>query len=212
MKHLSLPVALVIVLAIMVASFSFLAGCSSAATTTKAPAVSTTSAAPVTTSAPAPTTTPPAAVKPIVLKMTTHNPPALSVSITEKAWADKVKELSGGRLELQLYFSESLAKQTEVFKAVQTGVADIGYMVVGSDASQTPLSMISRRSFMGIPSMKADAQIWWDLYNKYPEIRSEWKNMKVLTVNGLPPDQFFFTKKARHHGGGEGRPGRIECR
>lgn len=94
-----------------------------------------------------------------------------------------------------MYYSESLAKQSEIFKALQTGTADVGYMVVGSDASQTPLSMISRRAFMGIPSIKANSSIFWDLYNKYPEMQSEWKNMKLVTANGLPPDQFFFVKK-----------------
>jgi TRAP-type C4-dicarboxylate transport system substrate-binding protein len=212
-KNHRFTVPLMVALVILLASFSILAGCSSSSPTT-APATN----APPTTSAPvtkaptttavastttpataAPTTTaasPTGAVKPIVLKLTTHNPPALSVSQTEKLWADKIKEMSGGRLEFQLYYSESLAKQSEVFKAVQTGVADIGYMVVGSDASQTPLSMITRRTFMGMPSMKANNIIWWELFNKYPEIQAEWKNMKVLTVNGLPPDQFFFTKKA----------------
>jgi TRAP-type C4-dicarboxylate transport system substrate-binding protein len=119
----------------------------------------------------------------------------LNVSVTEKQWAEKIKEMSGGRLEFQLYFSEALAKQTEVFKAVQTGVADIGYIVVGSDASQVPLSMMSRRVFTGLPSMKAAGPIRWELYNKNPEIRAEWKNMKALTFNGLPPDQFFLAKK-----------------
>jgi TRAP-type transport system periplasmic protein len=201
MKNHKLLFLWVFVLTITLAAGTLLAACSSTTSTTapatQAPAATATSAAATAaTAAPAPATTPAPAVKPIVLKMSTHNPPVLSVSQTEKLWADKIKEMSGGRLELQLYYSESLAKQSEVYKAVQTGVADIGYMVVGSDASQTPLSMITRRSFMGIPSMKADVQIWWDLHNKYSEIQAEWKNMKVLTVNGLPPDQFFFVKKA----------------
>jgi TRAP-type transport system periplasmic protein len=185
----------------LLATISMLAACAENTATT-APATSAapaaTSAAPsktaTTTSAPA-STAPAAEVKPIVLKLSTHNPPTLNVSVSEKAWADKIKEMSGGRLQFQNYYSESLAKQTEVFKATQTGVCDIGYMVVGSDASQTPLSMMSRRSFMGLPSMKAASKIMWDLYNKYPEIQAEWKNMKALTFNGLPPDQFFFVKK-----------------
>ena len=184
-------------LAILLATLSVLAACSSTPSPTQTTTASGTTApatTPVATTSTSPSTTQPT-VKPIVLKFTTHNPPVLSVSVTEKAWAEKLKEMSGGRLELELYFSESLAKQTEVYRAVQTGVADIGYMVVGSDASQTPLSMMSRRTFMGLPSMQAAAKIFWDLHDKYPEIRAEWKNMKILSANGLPPDQFFFIKK-----------------
>jgi TRAP-type transport system periplasmic protein len=207
---------LVISALILVAILGSMVACSSSpsttapAKTTAAPAPASSSAAPApasssaapkpSTSAPAtsaaPASSPAASVKPIVLKFSTHNPPSLSVSISEKAWADKINELSGGRLQFQMYYSESLAKQSEIFKALQTGTADIGYMVVGSDASQTPLSMISRRAFMGIPSIKANSSIFWDLYNKYPEMQAEWKNMKMLTANGLPPDQFFFVKKA----------------
>jgi TRAP-type transport system periplasmic protein len=161
--------------------------------TSASPAPATSAAAvPASSAAPAPSS---AAAGTITLRYASTMPPVVAMSQVNKQWADKVEKDSGGRLKIQLYFSESLAKQADTFRAVQTGVADMAFYIIGWDPGLLPLNEITRLPFIGIPSQKAATAIHWDLYNKYPEMQKEFGGMKLLEFNGTPPDIFNFTKK-----------------
>jgi TRAP-type C4-dicarboxylate transport system substrate-binding protein len=134
-------------------------------------------------------------IKPIELKCADWNPPISAVAKIHQRWADMIEQKSGGRLKIKLYFSESLAKSTEVLKATQTGVADLTYYVVGTDRHITPLSMVTRLPFLGMPSMSVATSIWMELYNKFPEIQKEWRGVRIVSPASLPADFMHFTKK-----------------
>jgi TRAP-type transport system periplasmic protein len=183
--------------------FSCLTGCSGSTPSpapSQAPAPGTAAGSPGVATAAAinsPVVVPSAAepAKSIVLKFASQVQPMSSVGRVNKQWADKVKQDSGGRLEIQLYLTESLVKATEMYKAIQGGITDIGYSTVGQDASQTPLGTVTRLPFIGIPSQTSAASIQWDLLNKFPEMQNEWKGMKVAGLASLPGDQLQMVKK-----------------
>jgi TRAP-type C4-dicarboxylate transport system substrate-binding protein len=59
-----------------------------------------------------------------------------------------------------------------------------------------PLSFdIPYLPFMGIPSMTAGTKIWWELYEKFPAMKNEWADVKLLASRMMPPDQIHTTKK-----------------
>jgi TRAP-type C4-dicarboxylate transport system substrate-binding protein len=137
-------------------------------------------------------------VKPIVLRYASTMPPVSPLSKTNVKWAARIEEQSGGRLKIEPYFSESLAKQVDTFRAVQTGVADIAFYIIGWDPGLLPLNEVTRLPFIGVPSQKAATSIQWALYNKFPELQKEFRGLKVIQITGTPPDQFHFTKKEVH--------------
>jgi TRAP-type C4-dicarboxylate transport system substrate-binding protein len=139
-----------------------------------------------------------ASIKPITLKFAEYSPPTEERADAGARWAKLIEERSGGRLKVEIYYSETLAKLADVYKATQTDVADIGYVTIGTNEPRTPLSIVTRLPFIGIPSISAGGSIWMDLYNKFPEIRNEWPNLKPLVVSALLPDNFYFTKKVVH--------------
>jgi TRAP-type transport system periplasmic protein len=207
-------------LILLLLAFSMVSACSSTSSPSSAPVPKAVPSTPVTSapaSAPVSTVVPKTAAvapssvvasselpkpaepaKTFVLKFASQVQPMSSVGRVNKQWADMVKQQSGGRLEIQLYLSETLAKATEIYKAVQTGVVDMAYTTVGQDPGLTPLGTVTRLPFIGIPSQAAAMSIQWDLFNKFPELQNEWKGMKVVGFASLPGDQLQLVKKEAH--------------
>jgi TRAP-type C4-dicarboxylate transport system substrate-binding protein len=134
-------------------------------------------------------------VEPIVLKYASTMPPISPLSKTNIKWVERIEQQSGGRLKIKPYFAESLAKQVNTFRAVQDGITDIAFYILGWNTGLLPLNEVTRLPFMGIPSQKAATSIQWALYNKFPELQKEFSGLKVIQITGTPPDQFHFTKK-----------------
>ena len=59
-----------------------------------------------------------------------------------QAWADRVEEASGGRIEVQVFPSATLAKPPAQYEAVKNGVADVTATVLGYTANRFPLSQV----------------------------------------------------------------------
>jgi hypothetical protein len=43
--------------------------------------------------------------------------------------------------------------------------------------------------------MTAGTKIWWELYNKFPAMKNEWADVKLLASRMMPPDQIHTTRK-----------------
>ena len=74
-------------------------------------------------------------------------------------------------------------------------VTDITYYVVGLDWGLMPLNMFSKLAFMGYPSMAAGTEIYQKLWDKFPEIRNEFQQVKVYGAEMSPPNHLHFTDK-----------------
>jgi TRAP-type C4-dicarboxylate transport system substrate-binding protein len=48
---------------------------------------------------------------------------------------------------------------------------------------------------MGFADMQMQTDIYNELFNKFPEMQAEWKDLKVLGALAMPPDQINTTKK-----------------
>src|SRR5437667_101769 len=80
--------------------------------------------------APAPAASPAAALpadfKPITLKAAEQLPPTGLASEELKWFADELGRRTDGKVTIQFFWSESLAKATDMIPALQNGIADIG--------------------------------------------------------------------------------------
>ena len=64
--------------------------------------------------------------EPIELTVTSFNPPHIPPMKLIQEWARVVEERSGGQVKFTFYFAGSLVKMEDTFRAIQTGLADMG--------------------------------------------------------------------------------------
>ena len=109
MKKMSL-----IILSLIAASILIFTGCS---TPTPTP---TPSPAPAPAPAPAPE-------KPIVLRYSTQDPNTETILRFVDPWIAEIEKATNGRVKIEPYYSQTLAKGPDTWQAVKTGVADMGF-------------------------------------------------------------------------------------
>jgi TRAP-type C4-dicarboxylate transport system substrate-binding protein len=69
------------------------------------------------------------------------------------------------------------------------------YYVVGLDYGLMPLNMGVKLAFMGYPNLEEGTKIYNKIYNKFPEIRAEYRDARVLSARMGPAYHLHFTKK-----------------
>ena len=98
-------------------------------------------AAPIPTQTPSPAPTPasePAQV--IKLKLAHHMPPVAVNHKIYTEWAGKIKEQTQGRIEIDIYPAEALAKSRDMYNSLVGGVCDIAAILMPFAKDQFPLS------------------------------------------------------------------------
>jgi TRAP-type C4-dicarboxylate transport system substrate-binding protein len=137
---------------------------------------------------------PPASV--IKLTYTDHNPPSTwgTVNGTEP-WLKEIEKASNGRVKIERYYSEALAKGTDAWMALKTGVADIAWCSQGYWPGLTPLSDVMALPFLPFKSGRQAGGILWKLREKYPELQKEYADVHVLLMHCTPPFSLITTKK-----------------
>jgi TRAP-type C4-dicarboxylate transport system substrate-binding protein len=137
-----------------------------------------------------------APTKPIEL-IFSHTSPAVSgIGKMAKAWGDMIEQKSGGRVKFVYYWAGTLVPIAEQVKGIKTGTTDAAQLGPLSIASYMPISYsVPYLPFLGFPSMTAGTKIWWELYDKFPAIKNEWADVKLLASRMMPPDQIHTTRK-----------------
>ena len=131
----------------------------------------------------------------IELSFTHTIPPVIPIAQVYQQWAQKLSEQSNGRVKINFYWSESLLKASEFYRGVQTGQTDITYYVVGLDWGLMPLNMFTKLGFMGYRNKTEGTEVYQAIFDKFPEIRDEFKGVKVMAARMGPAYQLSFTKK-----------------
>lgn len=138
----------------------------------------------------------PTSTKPIELIFSHTSPAASGIGKMSKAWGDRIEQKSGGRVKFIYYWAGTLVPIPEQVKGIKTGTADVAQVGPLSIASYMPLSYnLPYLPFMGYPSMTAGTKIWWELYHKFPAMRNEWADVKLLASRMMPPNQIHTTRK-----------------
>src|SRR5215475_7903698 len=69
-----------------------------------------------------------------------NSPNAWGPSNALQPWVKKVEEASKGRIKIDVYPSQTLVKGPDMWKAVRSGIVDIGWCFQGYWPEMTPLS------------------------------------------------------------------------
>lgn len=98
--------------------------------------------------------------EPRVLHYATPSAPVESLPTTQALlwWVDEVKKRSGGALEIQVHWLQSLVKYQDAAKGIGIGIADIGPMNPDYTAERMPLMTISQTELgTGDPYVTSEA-------------------------------------------------------
>ena len=112
-------------------------------------------------------------------------------------WAKKVEEGTNNRVKITLFPGNTLTKINEAYDATIAGVADIAMTLPGYTAGRFPLSTALNLPML-FPSSTVASRVAWELYEKFPEIKAEYAEVKVLFFYCTPPYEIHTVKKAIH--------------
>jgi TRAP-type C4-dicarboxylate transport system substrate-binding protein len=102
-------------------------------------------------------------------------------------WLNQLQIATGGRVQIEAYYSESLTKGVNAWNATRQDLADIAWMFHGYWAEQTPLANVISLPLLPFSSAKQASGIFWQLYQQYPSLRSEFQdNHVLLTWTSMP--------------------------
>ncbi|HSW56920.1 MAG TPA: TRAP transporter substrate-binding protein [Dehalococcoidales bacterium] len=188
MKRVSFLLAFFMVVCLL----ATMVGCASNTPSATTPAAATT-AAPVTSAAPTTTAAP---LPPIKLKYADQNPPTgWEGTKAAQPFLAQITAATNGRVQFETYFSQSLFKGTDAWVSVKNGLGDMAWMFHGYWANQTTLSDVLSLPLMPFTSAKQASGIFWQLYEKFPTLRDQYKDNQVLLTFCSQPYFLITTKK-----------------
>jgi TRAP-type transport system periplasmic protein len=129
------------------------------------------------------------------LKYADQNPPTGWEGVhAAQPWLDQITAATKNAVTFETYYSQSLFKGTDSWTSTKNGVADLAWMFHGYWANQTPLADVISLPLMPFTSAKQASGILWQLYEKYPTLRDEFKDNHVLLTFASQP-YFLITNK-----------------
>jgi TRAP-type transport system periplasmic protein len=135
--------------------------------------------------------------KPIELKYATIYPPTHAFSIADQHWIQKIEKETNGRVKITPYWAGSLVSAREGYQDAIGGVADIVYASIAYEKAGFDLSKGQGGFYQGLTDQDAKLKIFWQLWEKYPEIRKEFANVKVIGLFTAPNMYLMTTKPVK---------------
>ena len=132
----------------------------------------------------------------ITLKLSDHNPDVSWGPVhATQPWVKKIEELTNGRLKIVIYPSQTLAKGTQNWNAVKSGIADMSWNVMTFYPGLTPYADVI--TLPGLPWRKSEksGEILWKLYEKFPEFSKQFEENKLLVLYGGEKFSLLSPKK-----------------
>jgi TRAP-type C4-dicarboxylate transport system substrate-binding protein len=110
-------------------------------------------------------------------------------------WAKAVEKATKGRVKVQTYPGDTLFKtKTDAVEAVKAGIADVAFLYAWAFAPQFDLIDAVSVPFI-VPNAEVASRVTWALFQKFPEILGQWKDVKVLNAWTTDPYVFITSKK-----------------
>jgi TRAP-type transport system periplasmic protein len=109
-------------------------------------------------------------------------------------WLDQITKATNGAVQFETYYAQTLFKGGDAWVSTKNGVADLAWMFHGYWANQTSLADVMSLPFLGFKSAKQASGIFWQIYEKYPSIREQFKDNHVLVTWTSDP-YFLITNK-----------------
>jgi TRAP-type C4-dicarboxylate transport system substrate-binding protein len=110
-------------------------------------------------------------------------------------WVKQVEAATKGRVKIDVFYAQTLVKGPDIWNAVKTGVADMGWCFHGYWPDMTPLSDVVTLPSLPLKNGEKGSEVLWKLYEKFPAIQKEYKDVHVLNLWTSHPYILITTKK-----------------
>jgi TRAP-type C4-dicarboxylate transport system substrate-binding protein len=124
--------------------------------------------------------------------MPTPYPPTNLHTVNINQFAADVDKATGGKLKIQVHAGASLFKAPEIKRAVQSGQAQIGEILISGYSNEDPIFGVDSVPFLA--TSYADAAKLWKVSRKTTEERFAKQGMKVLYAVPWPPQGIYTNK------------------
>jgi TRAP-type C4-dicarboxylate transport system substrate-binding protein len=122
-----------------------------------------------------------ASAKTIKLRYAQQNPDTgWSTVHCVEPWLKKVEAATNGQVKIQAFHGQTLAKGKDMWSAVKSGITDIGWCFHGYWPGMTPLADVISLPALPFSSAEQGSAALWRIYEKFPQIRKEFEDVKVL--------------------------------
>ena len=123
----------------------------------------------------------PGSAETITLRYAQQNPDTgwSTVNCVEP-WLKQVEAATNGKVKIQAFHGQTLAKGKDMWDAVKTGITDIGWCFHGYWPGLTPLTDVISLPALPFRSAEEGSGTLWQIYEKFPQIQDEFKDVKVL--------------------------------
>jgi TRAP-type C4-dicarboxylate transport system substrate-binding protein len=138
--------------------------------------------------------------KPIVLKLAHHVPVVHAVhrDILEP-WSRLVEKSTEGRVKIDIFPGGTLGGAPEQWDMAIQGRCDLSWGHQAHFPGRFPLTSVMELPFLGFPSAEAASMVAWELYQKTPEIRSEYPKVKMIFIHAGALFQLHMIKGKEIH-------------
>ncbi len=129
-----------------------------------------------------------ASAKTITLRFAHQNPDTgLSTKDCVEPWLKQIEKATGGKVKIQAYYGETLVKGKDMWNGVKMGITDIGWAFHGYWPGMTPVADVISLPAIGFKTADKGSDVLWRLYEKFPAIQKEFKDVKVLLLYTSAP-------------------------
>jgi TRAP-type C4-dicarboxylate transport system substrate-binding protein len=139
------------------------------------------------------------AAKPIELKYAIlEGSQSARTKYGHEVWADMINKATKGKVKATIFPGASLAGARQVYDACVNGIVDILYLAIPHYPGRFPLSeaLIHPGSNMVDPILAS--KVAMKMYDKYPQMQKEFKQVKFLFIYGYAPISVATVKKPVH--------------
>jgi TRAP-type transport system periplasmic protein len=132
----------------------------------------------------------------ITLRFAQQNPETgLSTVNAVMPWLKQVEDATNGKVKIQAYHSQTLAKGKDMWNATKAGITDIGWCFHGYWPGMTPLSDVVSLPALPFRTAEKGSEVLWKLYEQFPAIQNEYKDVKVLLLYTSEPYHLITRNK-----------------
>ena len=133
--------------------------------------------------------------KPLELKFATSMPARHPMTTDAyEVWAKRVEEAADGRIKITVFPGDTLISPMDAYDATRKGACDISMLVQSYEPKRFSLTMVMKQP-LDLPNAVVSGKVARELYQKFPEIRAEYQDVKLLFFYSTSPYQIHTAKK-----------------
>jgi TRAP-type C4-dicarboxylate transport system substrate-binding protein len=114
--------------------------------------------------------------------------------MADQHWIAKMEKETNGRVKIKPYWAGTLISGKESIRELSKGVADVAFITPIYERSGVDLTKAMLDFFRG-SRPEVNVKIYWELYNKFPELRKEFESIKLIAAHAGTPMRLMTVKK-----------------